>query len=89
MPKEVIHSKYTPDLESTYVQVGWTRGNEHVEIATVAPTGRLAIFDPDTGTHILTESVTPGWFMQLDRNGINQMIRVLRRARDQAFGEDA
>lgn len=29
-----------------------------------------------------------GHYVQLDRKGINQLIRVLRRARDQAFGRD-
>jgi hypothetical protein len=29
-----------------------------------------------------------GWYVQLDRNEINRLIRVLRRARDQAFGHD-
>jgi hypothetical protein len=30
-----------------------------------------------------------GWYMQLDRDGINRLIRSLRRARDAAFGKDA
>jgi len=29
-----------------------------------------------------------GHYVQLDRRGINEMIRVLRRARDQAFEKD-
>jgi hypothetical protein len=29
-----------------------------------------------------------GWFCDLDRRGINELIRHLRRARDQAFGRD-
>ena len=29
-----------------------------------------------------------GWFCSLDRRGINDLIRKLRRARDQAFGRD-
>jgi hypothetical protein len=33
-------------------------------------------------------SVERGLFVDLDRAGINQAIRVLRRARDQAFGRD-
>lgn len=34
------------------------------------------------------ESVGLGTVVQLDRMSINGMIRVLRRARDQAFGRD-
>lgn len=30
-----------------------------------------------------------GLFASLDRSGINRLIRVLRRARDQAYGPDA
>ena len=31
----------------------------------------------------------PAQYAYLDRDGVNRMIRVLRRARDQAFGADA
>lgn len=30
-----------------------------------------------------------GWVVQLDREGINRMIRALRKARDAAYGADA
>lgn len=30
-----------------------------------------------------------GWYCQLDRNGINRLIRTLRKARDAAYGSDA
>jgi hypothetical protein len=30
-----------------------------------------------------------GWCCQLDRDGINRLIRTLRKARDAAFGADA
>jgi hypothetical protein len=30
-----------------------------------------------------------GWFADLDRSGINRLIRTLRKARDAAFGADA
>jgi elongation factor P hydroxylase len=29
-----------------------------------------------------------GFYVSMDRNGINKLIRNLRRARDQAFGRD-
>lgn len=34
-------------------------------------------------------SVGRGWYVELDRDALNRLIRVLRRARDQAYGEDA
>ena len=38
----------------------------------------------------LTEPHAPalGWYTHLDRGGVNRFIRILRRARDQAFGAD-
>lgn len=30
-----------------------------------------------------------GWYCQLDRAGLNRLIRTLRKARDAAFGADA
>lgn len=33
-------------------------------------------------------TVADGFYVQLDRRGINDLIRHLRRARDQAFGRD-
>lgn len=33
--------------------------------------------------------VDQGLFMDLDRNTINQLIKTLRKARDQAYGQDA
>jgi hypothetical protein len=33
-------------------------------------------------------TVADGFYVDLDRSGINKMIRDLRRARDQAFGRD-
>lgn len=95
MPKEVIYSHYRElgSVESAitypeYVHVGWTVNQNHVEIATVVPTGKIYSWDQQTNTHIEIPATTPGWFVQLDRDGINAMIRALRKARDQAFGKD-
>lgn len=64
-------------IENTALKVGWSR-DCHVE---------LAIVDCKDG------SFETGSFeaqhMQLDRAGINRIIRTLRRARDAAFGSDA
>lgn len=87
MPKEIIYNKYgnTPE-NSEFVHIGWDR-DCHVEVATVSPHGRLMAYDPETKTYVQMGD-TPGWFIQLDRHGINEMIRVLRRARDAAYGKD-
>jgi len=94
MPKDYITNMYfgqygnsIPDdpnakpvpvaLDASAVKVAWSREPGHVEIAVIAdfgPEGR------DGGGD---------WHSQLDRNGINRLIRTLRRARDAAFGSDA
>lgn len=57
------------------IHVGWVKGR-FVEIG-------AASFDPSR------ELPTNGVFMSLDRDGINRLIRSLRKARDQAYGADA
>ena len=79
MPKEVIHDDAPlPGRENSTplaIEVGWGR-DTHVQIATV---------------NMEKEPYSPeaGWFIDLDRSRINRLIRALRKARDQAFGEDA
>lgn len=95
MPKEYIHNRWfgqyatevteitgpeQPErvavpLDDSMVKVGWTKDAEHVEIALVwGPDLEL----PDEFRHA-----------QMDRNGLNRLIRTLRTARDDAFGKDA
>lgn len=57
------------------VHVGWTKGR-FVEIG-------AARFDPSR------ELPSDGVFMTLDRDGVNRLIRSLRKARDAAYGSDA
>lgn len=84
MPKAIIKSRY-PDPEGgppeTIVRVGWTPGREHVEVATVMPNEHVRLPEP-------TLEQSNGWFVQLDRTGINELIRTLRQARDKAYGRD-
>jgi hypothetical protein len=51
----------------------------------LAHTGELR--SADDGRDVIF-TAQDGWFIDLDRRGINQLIRNLRRARDQAFGRD-
>lgn len=81
MPKETVG-----DLAGTgfRVEVGWRRGDD-VQIATTNPDSPLTQDDGDP-----TEKTSVnGWWVTLDRDGINKLIRDLRRARDQAYGQDA
>ena len=80
MPKEIIWSKYhgTEEAPEPVAQVGWGRDASYVELGVIKPGD-----DP-----VATTNLESGWFIQLDRNGINRLIRTLRKARDAAYGAD-
>jgi len=87
MPKEIVRgceplvSRPAEDggvevLEEGLVTVGWHADLEHVQVATIS-------------RHPVTfEVINEGLYVNLDRRGINDLIRNLRRARDQAYGKD-
>ena len=73
MPREVIATH--GDLgEPIGVEVSWGREG-FVQVAT---------------TNLDKEQfeMSRGWFVTLNRNEINRLIRFLRKARDQAYGAD-
>ncbi len=88
MPKERIH-----DEAGMYdVHVGWDRGPAegagYVQVGVETHDGlalveHLTAKPEDTGI-----AEFKGVWGTLDRAGCNRLIRVLRRARDQAFGGD-
>jgi hypothetical protein len=67
----------TYGTDQTVIETGWTRNLPGVQVGTVNPEAG-GIHDPSAG-----------WFVSLDRQGVNRLIRTLRKARDQAFGPDA
>lgn len=83
MPKETIRSRYEyreDEPNELVTEVRWSRDADYVQLATV-------VLNRSDGTFV-TREVDGGWFADLDRHGINNLIRHLRRARDQAFGRD-
>jgi len=96
MPKETIspdianRSGHTPTSADFNIAVTWGKEGGEVKIATVNPDGKLAIPVNKGGVegHDILNVIDPGWFVALDRNGINHLIRTLRKARDQSFGRD-
>lgn len=56
-----------------WIQVGWTRGLD-VQLG--------VLVEKDVHPDVVR-------YADLDREGINKLIRTLRKARDQAFGSDA
>lgn len=88
MPKETVYGDQHPagpdDQRVPVVEVLWNREGGYVQIVSKATDphgGRYVGESPDT-------HFTDGMYVDLDRRGINQLIRNLRRARDQAFGRD-
>lgn len=82
MPKELIRD----DVNTFAVRIGWERGS-CVQVATVRPDRELRMsYDKDGDGEVFYGD---GLYATFDsREQINNMIRVLRRARDQAFGAD-
>ena len=79
MPKEYITTDETRTGEMpawSAFRVDWSRGG-YVQVASV-------------GNEVPPESLSGdnGWFVDLDRERINELIRVLRKARDQVYGRD-
>jgi len=103
MPKEIVYGDGlpygTPDEPGparSIVEVGWHAGS-HVQIATrcVRAVDAETPYEPEPGEPGASEDLAGqsiprsfGLYVELDRRGINQLIRHLRRARDQAFGRD-
>lgn len=84
MPKEYISSE---PQERGSVKVAWGRDSGDIQIAVAGPVGwRTSLVD------LTPQAVEPDnaldWHFSPNRFEINKLIRVLRTARDQAFGRD-
>lgn len=78
MPKEYVPA-HSDDVCGFRVRVGWNREASYCQIATI---------DPEKEENYDADSRDGGLYVTLDRHDINDLIRILRRARDQAFGRD-
>lgn len=90
MPKEYIPGQYVyfesedSEPEQSVVCVKWSKETGDLQIVTRLREAEV-FYDEDKNAPIPARY---GWYVDLDRKGINELIRVLRRARDQAFGRD-
>ncbi len=87
MPKENIDDHVSKGFRA---EVKWTPGQAHqpdgwVQLATVNQASTLTLDSELPGD---TPQKFDGWHVTLDREGINRLIRSLRRARDAAYGRD-
>lgn len=97
MPKELIYSpealgatlhdgtsNQAPDLYPVeHLAVGWSKDRGVQVGITAGPAATIRIDEGTTGGE--TESL----WLNLSRDRINDLIRILRRARDGAYGPDA
>lgn len=93
MPKEVIRGNpigSSDDDRTTHVEVGWNKDMD-VQIGVHLPFKSLAFIniDPASGQHDPVTELFNSLWADLSRQQINQLIRALRKARDQAYGADA
>ncbi len=100
MPTEYVASS-NPDFSDFVTKVSWGRDATCVELATIAPKGIQQLKDTlegwgydlvrreGVGEDVDVPASFDGWHATLDdRRLVNDLIRHLRRARDQAFGRD-
>lgn len=83
MPRESV---YGVDGDNTAVKVGWSREHEHVQVG-VSASGDISFAEP-LPAGVSVSGPYDGLWVTMDRKGINDLIRHLRRARDAAFGRD-
>ena len=83
LPKEIVRGCHpvigTPDEVQVegLVQVTWGIEQEYVQVVTLRRDATTLESNSDEAIHV-----------DVDRRGINDLIRNLRRARDQAYGRD-
>lgn len=91
MPRETVFS----DVGDFVVTVGWSR-EQYVQVATecvaepeVLRQRVLDLLNEGSATNPDGRHVFRGWYTTLDRTQVNNLIRLLRKARDSAYGADA
>lgn len=88
MPKININDETTNGFR---VEVGWGPGT-WVQVGTTNAQSPL-VWPAQSEDRSEVPPAAPepflGWFVTLDRDGANRLIRAVRRARDEAFGADA
>lgn len=93
MPKHFLYNDAQPGVQTADVrlELHWQR-ERGVQLGA---THWLGSGDPDGGQEFLEPVGTEpqamawdGWFIGMDRDKINHLIKQLRAARDQAYGKD-
>lgn len=79
MPKENVNGEFNGE---TRVEVSWA-SEKYVQLTTAMR--REVAATPEQPAHVTYDT---GTYVSLDRYGINRLIKLLRRARDSAYGRD-
>lgn len=85
MPKENIDDVVNRDFRAEVKWVGNHQPDGWVQLASVNQSSTLTLPGDNPGD---PPQKFEGWHVTLDREGINRLIRSLRRARDAAYGRD-
>ena len=84
MPKEIIRHRGTDQYQG---ELSWSREGQYVQLTVGENHVEHHEGTPDSPTYDET-TFRAGDYIQLDRDGLNKLIRDARRARNQAFGAD-
>ncbi len=84
MPRESV---YGTAEDGMAVKVGWSKEHENVQVGIGGPV-EIQYLSP-LPANVLVAGPYDGMWVTLDRRGINEFIRKLRKARDDAYGQDA
>jgi hypothetical protein len=86
MPKINVNDEVVAGFR---VEVGWNH-DQYVQVGTTNEASEFRFEHKaecdDSGEW---SEAFHGWFVTLSRDGVNRLIRALRKARDDAFGADA
>lgn len=90
MPKDNINDAV---IDGFRTELSWRSASPdvdgHVQLATVNANSPFVFQDKNTDNAFEAGEKFDGWHTTLDREGINRLIRSLRKARDAAYGTDA
>lgn len=82
MPKVNVYPPGPADDLTRRVEVGWrSSGDVQIAVTVLQNPSNLTMDGPN-------EPTWDGQWVDLDRRGINDLIRALREARDKAYGRD-
>jgi elongation factor P hydroxylase len=66
----------------------YVSGEDYPDVVPVGGREPIKTRTADGEAAVMRKVWADGFYVSMDRNGINKLIRNLRRARDQAFGRD-